>query len=118
VPVRAHFGDVVFLGESVSWLLPAAVILGMSTVAGYLLGIAGTVRLGSRIASFVGLTEVMFSVFASWLLLGELPAPVQFFGGALILAGVVLVRLQPEPRIDAVAPIAPPIRPATLAPTE
>lgn len=97
VPLRAHFGDVVFLGSAVSWLLPAAVILGMSTVAGYLLGIAGTVRLGTRIASFVGLTEVLFSVLASWLLLGELPAPVQFFGGALILVGVVLVRLQPEP---------------------
>ncbi|NQX25985.1 DMT family transporter [Microbacteriaceae bacterium VKM Ac-2854] len=117
VPMRAHFGTVTFVGEAVPWFLPAAVILLMSTVAGYLLGIAGTVRLGSRIASFVGLTEVMFSVLASWILLGELPAPVQFFGGALILAGVVLVRLQPEPRVVESA-VAPPTRPVALAPTE
>ena len=28
----------------------------------------------------------------AWLLLGELPAPVQLAGGALIIAGVVAVR--------------------------
>ncbi|QHC68597.1 EamA family transporter [Rathayibacter sp. VKM Ac-2759] len=96
VPLRASFGDVVFVGAEVSWLLPAAVILGMSTVTAYLLGIAGGSRLGTRIASFVGLTEVLFSIVAAWALLGELPAPIQFAGGALILVGVVLVRLQAE----------------------
>ncbi|WKK72133.1 DMT family transporter [Rathayibacter oskolensis] len=96
VPLRASFGDVVFVGAEVSWLLPAAVILGMSTVTAYLLGIAGGSRLGTRIASFVGLTEVLFSIVAAWVLLGELPAPIQFAGGALILVGVVLVRLQAE----------------------
>ena len=95
-PLRATFGDVVFLGNEVSWAVPAAVILGMSTVLAYLLGIEGGSRLGTRIASFVGLTEVLFSILAAWALLGELPAPIQFAGGALILAGVVLVRLQTE----------------------
>ncbi|PPG50048.1 MULTISPECIES: DMT family transporter [unclassified Rathayibacter] len=97
-PLRATFGEVVFVGAEVSWLLPAGVILGMSTVLAYLLGIEGGRRLGTRIASFVGLTEVLFSIAAAWLILGELPAPIQFGGGALILAGVVLVRLQREPR--------------------
>lgn len=96
VQVRATFGEVVFLGSDVPWFLPASVILGMSTVLAYLLGIAGGSRLGTRIASFVGLTEVLFSIVGSWLLLGELPAPIQFAGGALILTGVVLVRLQAE----------------------
>ncbi|NRG40472.1 EamA family transporter [Rathayibacter sp. VKM Ac-2804] len=96
VPLRATFGDVVFVGNDVPWFLPAAVILGMSTVLAYLLGIEGGSRLGTRIASFVGLTEVLFSIVAAWALLGELPAPIQFGGGALILAGVVLVRLQAE----------------------
>ncbi|PPF37372.1 EamA family transporter [Rathayibacter sp. AY1A2] len=96
-PLRATFGEVVFVGAEVSWLLPAGVILGMSTVLAYLLGIEGGRRLGTRIASFVGLTEVLFSIAAAWLILGELPAPIQFGGGALILAGVVLVRLQREP---------------------
>ncbi|MDY0913466.1 DMT family transporter [Rathayibacter festucae] len=96
VPLRATFGDVVFVGNDVPWFLPAAVILGMSTVLAYLLGIEGGSRLGTRIASFVGLTEVLFSIVAAWALLGELPAPIQFGGGALILVGVVLVRLQAE----------------------
>lgn len=96
VPLRATFGDVVFVGKEVPWFLPAAVILGMSTVLAYLLGIEGGSRLGTRIASFVGLTEVLFSIVAAWALLGELPAPIQFGGGALILVGVVLVRLQAE----------------------
>lgn len=71
----------------------AAVILGMSTVLAYLLGIEGGARLGTRVASFVGLNEVLFSIVATWALLGELPAPIQFAGGALILTEVVLVRL-------------------------
>ncbi|KZX20995.1 EamA family transporter [Rathayibacter tanaceti] len=96
-PLRATFGDVVFLGDDVPWLVPAAVILGMSTVMAYLLGIEGGRRLGTRIASFVGLTEVLFSIAAAWLLLDELPAPIQFAGGALILTGVVLVRAQRTP---------------------
>ncbi|TCL85432.1 MULTISPECIES: DMT family transporter [unclassified Rathayibacter] len=103
VPLRATFGDVVFVGNEVPWFLPAAVILGMSTVLAYLLGIEGGSRLGTRIASFVGLTEVLFSIVAAWALLGELPAPIQFGGGALILVGVVLVRLQAEAP-SAVAP--------------
>ncbi|KQQ05352.1 MULTISPECIES: EamA family transporter [unclassified Rathayibacter] len=106
-PLRASFGDVVFVGAEVSWLLPAAVILGMSTVTAYLLGIAGGSRLGTRIASFVGLTEVLFSIVAAWALLGELPAPIQFAGGALILVGVVLVRLQAEAPIEEPAPAVP-----------
>ncbi|MCJ1702253.1 MULTISPECIES: DMT family transporter [unclassified Rathayibacter] len=103
VPLRATFGDVVFVGNDVPWFLPAVVILGMSTVLAYLLGIEGGSRLGTRIASFVGLTEVLFSIVAAWALLGELPAPIQFGGGALILVGVVLVRLQAEAP-SAVAP--------------
>jgi hypothetical protein len=36
---------------------------------------------------------VLFAILFAWLLLGQLPAPVQFAGGALILAGVTLVRI-------------------------
>jgi drug/metabolite transporter (DMT)-like permease len=69
------------------------VILGMSTVAAYLFGLAGTARLGTRVASFVGLTEVLFAVLFAWILLGQLPAGTQLIGGALVLAGVTLVRV-------------------------
>ena len=50
-------------------------------------------RLGSRLASFVALLEVVASVLFAWLLLDELPRPVQLLGGLLILAGVVVVKL-------------------------
>ncbi|GAB3127750.1 EamA family transporter [Glaciibacter psychrotolerans] len=105
-PLRATFGEVAFLGTSVSWLVPAAVILGMSTIAGYLLGIAGASRLGSRLASFLGLTEVLFAVIIAWLLLGEIPVAIQFVGGALILTGVVLVRVHKERASESDSPLA------------
>jgi len=49
--------------------------------------------LGSKVASFVSLTEVLFAVIWAWLLLGELPGPIQLLGGLLIVGGVVLVRV-------------------------
>jgi drug/metabolite transporter (DMT)-like permease len=84
--------DVDFLGHSVSWAVP---VLGLSLVAAviaYVAGIGGTRRLGAKLASFIGMSEVLFAIMFAWLLLGQLPAPVQFLGGAFILAGVTLVR--------------------------
>ena len=64
-------------------------------------GIASVRRLGSKLASFVGLSEVLFAVAWAWLLLGEAPAPVQLAGGVLVLAGVFVVRLDEEPKGEA-----------------
>ena len=64
----------------------------IAAAAAYLLGTVAARRLGATVASFVGLTEVLFAVLFAWLLLGELPAPIQLAGGALIVAGVVAVR--------------------------
>ena len=104
-PLTISFGDVVLAHEVVPWWLPAGIVVLVSTSTAYLLGIAGGARLGSRVASFVGLFEVLFAVLAAWGLLGDLPAPIQLAGGVLILAGVVLVRLQREAR-DADGPAA------------
>jgi hypothetical protein len=49
--------------------------------------------LGAKLASFVGLAEVVFAIGIAWLLLGQLPTAVQLGGGALIVAGIALVRL-------------------------
>jgi drug/metabolite transporter (DMT)-like permease len=57
------------------------------------LGIVGARLLGSTLASFVGLTEVLFAVLFAWLLLAELPGVLQLVGGAVLLSGVVVVRL-------------------------
>ncbi len=69
--------------------------VGIVTSLGYAFGVAAVPRTGARLASFVGLSEVLFALGFAWLLLSEAPAGVQFVGGALLLAGVVLVRLDP-----------------------
>jgi hypothetical protein len=59
----------------------------------YTTGIAASRRLGSRLASFVALSEVVMALVFAWLLLDELPLPVQLLGGLLILAGVAVVKM-------------------------
>lgn len=73
-----------------------AAVLGLgvlSAAVSYTTGIAASRRLGSRLASFVALIEVLFALAAAWVVLDEVPRPVQFVGGLLVLAGVVLVKL-------------------------
>lgn len=92
-PVVARTSDVTLIGHQVSWVLP---VIGLSVIAAvlpYIAGIGAARRLGAKLASFIGLAEVLFAVLFAWLVLGQLPAPVQFAGGAFILAGVTLVRV-------------------------
>lgn len=97
VPLTASTKPVVFDGFSVQWW-PPVLALGVVTAAlAYSTGIAATRQLGSRLASFVALTEVLTALLFAWLLLGEAPRGIQLLGGALILVGVVTVRLG-EPR--------------------
>ena len=103
LPMRAPLTDVRLLDQRVSWLVP---VLGLSLIAAvvaYVAGIGAARRLGAKVASFIGLTEVLFAVAFAWLLLGQVPAAVQFVGGALIVAGVALVRID-ELRPPATAP--------------
>jgi drug/metabolite transporter (DMT)-like permease len=81
------------LGTVVPWFASVAWVVVVATALGYALGVQAVPRIGARLASFVGLTEVLFAVLFAWLLLGETPSVVQAVGGVLILAGVVLVRL-------------------------
>ena len=92
LPMHATFGSVTFAGHAVSWLVP---VLGLSLVAAvlaYVTAIYGIRLLGPRLASFTGLTEVLFAVLVAWLLLGELPTLMQLGGGVLIIAGIAAVR--------------------------
>jgi len=100
LPFAAPLVDVDLLGARVPWYLPLAVVVVVATAFAYVSGVAATVRMGERLASFVGLSEVLFAVVIAWLLLGEVPSPVQGAGGVLVVAGVVLVRLagSPAPR--------------------
>lgn len=92
LPLHRGAGDVTFAGMHTSWVVPALVVILVATVTAYLTGIAAVRALGSRVSSFLGLTEALFAVVFAWLLLGELPHPTQLAGGALIIAGIVLVR--------------------------
>src|SRR6202021_453312 len=93
LPMTAGTADVRFLHHQVSWIVPVAGLSLVAAVIPYVTGIGAARRLGARLSSFVGLGEVLFAVLWAWLLLGQLPAPIQFAGGTLILAGVALVRL-------------------------
>jgi drug/metabolite transporter (DMT)-like permease len=100
LPVTATAGTVHFLGHQVSWVVPVLGLALLASVFGYVAGIGAARRLGAKLASFIGLAEVLFAILFAWLLLGQLPSPVQFLGGAFILAGVTLVRvdeLRPAP---------------------
>jgi drug/metabolite transporter (DMT)-like permease len=93
LPMHATFGRVGFAGHRVAWWFP---VVGLSLVAAalaYVAGIGAARRLGPRLASFLGLIEVVFAILVAWLLLDELPTSMQLGGGALIVAGVALVRV-------------------------
>jgi len=107
LPFAAPRTDVELLDAQVSWLVP---VLGLSVVAAvvaYVAGITGARLLGAKVASFVGLTEVLFAVVFAWLLLGQVLTAVQLAGGALVVAGIALVRLD-EPRSPEVRAAASP----------
>lgn len=92
VPFSAVADDVDLLGSSAPWFVPMAVIVLLSTSFAYATGVTAVTLLGSRVASFVGLVEVLFAVVLSWSLLDQVPTVIQAIGGALIIVGVVLVR--------------------------
>jgi drug/metabolite transporter (DMT)-like permease len=92
-PLTFSGADVTLLHHRVSWLVP---VLGLSVLAAafaYVTGIGAARRLGAKLGSFVALAEVLFAVLFAWVLLHQVPTGMQFAGGALILLGVVLVRL-------------------------
>ena len=109
LPLRWTTDDIAYRFGSVPWFVPVLAIGILATAVAYVLGIASTRILGSRLASFVALAEVVAALLFGWLLLGQLPDLLQAFGGALVLVGVVLVKLG-EPAVQAtVEPIPEPV---------
>jgi drug/metabolite transporter (DMT)-like permease len=94
LPMEFHTSPVELAGTQLPWWV-AVVELGV--IAGatpYVAGIVAARVLGAKLASFVGLSEVLFTVLFAWVLLGELPRTPQLLGGLFILAGVVAVRTE------------------------
>lgn len=97
LPMTTATGDVQLAGAELPWWVAILALGVVAAAISYATGIAATRRLGSKLGSFVGLTEVMFSFVWAWVLLGQMPAVIQLLGGALILSGVVLVKLDERP---------------------
>jgi drug/metabolite transporter (DMT)-like permease len=94
LPMRATAEDVSLGGATLAWWVPVVALGVVAGAVAYASGIAATRRLGSKVAAFLGLTEVLFAILVAWLLLDELPMPVQLAGGALIIGGVAAVRYE------------------------
>ncbi|MFF3225811.1 DMT family transporter [Nocardia suismassiliense] len=106
VPLHATTNPVVFQSFTVSWWPPVLALGTVTAALAYVSGIAATRLLGSRLASFVALSEVLAALIFAWALLGEAPRLIQLLGGVLILVGVVVVRrgeLNAEP-VDEFSP--------------
>lgn len=87
---------VILAGNAVPfWVSLAGMGVAAAAIA-YGLGVIATRAIGSKMASFFGLTEVLFAVLFAWLLLGQLPGLIQLLGGAIILSGVIAVKLDEE----------------------
>ena len=96
LPLHAEFGQADFFGTRAPWWVPLVTVGVVSTAFAYVAGIAAIRMLGARLASFLGLSEVVFAGVVGWIVLGEAIAPLGLVGAALILGGIVLVRLEPQ----------------------
>lgn len=97
LPMEFVFSDAMpFFGATAPWWVPLGMVVVFGTVIAYLTGLLAAVRLGSRLASFLGMIEVVAVVVIAALLLGEVPTALQLLGSAVLVAGVVAVRLAPD----------------------
>ena len=92
LPLVASTGPTTLAGASVPFWVPLALLIVVSAVIAYLTGVIAVRRLGSAVASFVALTEVLFAVVFAAVLLGQIPSAGQVLGGVLVLAGIVVVQ--------------------------
>jgi drug/metabolite transporter (DMT)-like permease len=116
LPITAGGGSVRLLGHQVSWIVPVLGLSLLAAVISYVAGIGAARRLGAKLVSFVSLSEMLFAILFAWLLLGQLPSAIQFLGGAFILGGVAMVRLDElRPSRAPAGPARPPAQQPELA---
>jgi drug/metabolite transporter (DMT)-like permease len=104
LPFTATFGQVDLLGSPAPWWVPLLIVGVLATAVAYATSITASEMLGARLASFVGLLEVVAATLYAWLLLGERLSIPQLIGGLLILVGIAFVRSEkssPEDVIEA-----------------
>jgi drug/metabolite transporter (DMT)-like permease len=103
VPFTATFGSSQLLGASVPWWVPLLIVGVVATAIAYAASITASEILGSRLASFMGLLEVVAATLYAWILLGEDLSIPQLVGGLLILVGIGFVRSEKraQPTLEA-----------------
>ena len=100
VPFTATFDTVDLLGTPTAWWIPLVIVGVIATALAYAASITASEMLGSRLASFAGLLEVVAAALYAWLLLGEALTVPQLIGGVLILAGIGFVRSEKTSDVD------------------
>jgi len=112
VPFTATFDNVALLGSPAPWWVPLLIVGLVATAIAYAASITASEMLGSRLASFAGLLEVVAAALYAWLLLGEALTLLQLLGGALILIGIGLVRSDTSATELEAEAVPEPLRPA------
>jgi drug/metabolite transporter (DMT)-like permease len=90
--VTVSYAPVAMFGADLPWWMLIALIAVIPTAFAYVAGISGAQLVGSQIASFVGLLEVVFASVLAWVLLGQSLTPIQLVGGAVLIGGIIAVR--------------------------
>jgi len=94
VELSAAATPVEVLGQQAPWWLPTLVIGLVATAFAYATSIVASRLLGSRLASFAGLLEVVAAAVSAWILLGQTLGALQLTGGLLVLVGIAFVRAE------------------------
>lgn len=80
-------------GIETPWWLTVVLMVLISTVLSYVLGVIAARKLGATVSSFTAYSEALFAILWTILLLAIVPTPLQWLGAALIIVGVVFVKL-------------------------
>jgi drug/metabolite transporter (DMT)-like permease len=98
---HATTDDVQFLHHRTSWLVPVLGLALLAAALAYACGITAARILGAKLASFVGLSEVLFAALFAWLFLDQHLHASQIVGGVLVLVGIAIIRAdEREPTLE------------------
>ncbi|NEW39082.1 DMT family transporter [Nocardia cyriacigeorgica] len=105
LPVMLGGREATLAEHSIPVAVSLALLVAISTVVAYLCGVAGAARIGATLMSLILLSEVLFAVALSWLLLAERVRPVQLVGGVLVIGGIAVARRAAERRAPSTKPL-------------
>lgn len=93
LPFAVTANPVVIAATELPVWVPVTAMVLISTVLAYVLGVGASRRLGATVASFTGYSEALFGIIWTIVFLSLVPTPTQWLGAALVIAGVVTVKI-------------------------